>query len=513
MELGFSSTLLLVFFFLFMIATILKGKKAKNTTVKLPPGPWQLPLIGNLHQIISPLPHQKLRSLANKYGPLMWLNMGEVPTIIVSSPEIAKEVLKAHDAKVSQRPSRLFARIISYDCTNLIFAPHGNFWKQIRKICMMELLSTSRVRSFQPIREQEVSALIRTMLMNEGSSVNVSEKIFSLTCGITARAAFGRKNKDEKEFIRIVFEISKLANGFCLVDMYPSIKFFNLLSATRYKLEKLHQASDKILENIVQEHKERRSLQTSNTSNEHVEEDLVDVLLKLQQNGNLDFPLTNDNIKAIIQDIFAAGSETSSTTVEWAMSEMIKNPRVMKKAQDEARRVFNERGRVDESGIHELEYLSLVVKETLRLHPSVPLLQRECSEDCVIDGYEVPARTNVIVNAWAIGRDPRHWKEAEKFHPERFLDTSIDFRGLDFELIPFGAGRRICPGISFALPNILLPLAQLLYHFDWELPNGMKHQDLDMTEEFGITVTRRNDLFLIPISHHHIPSEETMLYY
>ncbi|EOY12076.1 Cytochrome P450 71D10, putative [Theobroma cacao] len=475
MELGFSSTLLLTFFFLFIIARILKGKEAKNTTVKLPPGPWKLPLIGNLHQIISPLPHKKLRDLANKYGPLMWLKMGEAPTIIVSSPEIAKEVLKTHGAKVSQRPL-LFARIRAYDFTGIVFAPHGNYWKQIRKICMMELLSTSRVRSFQPIREQEVSALIRTMFMNEGSSVNVSEKIFSLTYGITARAAFGKKNKDEKEFIRIVSEMSKLVSGFFLFELYPSNKFFNLLSVSKYKHEKLHQASNKILENIVKEHKERRRLQTSNTGNEHVEEDLVDVLLKLQQISNLDFPLTNDNIKAIIQDIFAAGGETSSTTVEWAMSEMIKNPRVMKKAQDEARRVFNERGRVDESGIHELEYLSLVVKETLRLHPSGPLLPREM-----------------------------HWKEAEKFHPERFLDTSIDFRGLDFELIPFGAGRRICPGISFALPNILLPLAQLLYHFDWELPNGMKHRDLDMIEEFGMTVKRRNDLFLIPNSRYHHP--------
>ncbi|WRX28171.1 Cytochrome P450 - like 10 [Theobroma cacao] len=379
--------------------------------------------------------------------------MGEAPTIIVSSPEIAKEVLKTHDAKVSQRPL-LFARIRADDFTGIVFAPHGNYWKQIRKICMMELLSTSRVRSFQPIREQEVSALIRTMFMNEGSSVNVSEKIFSLTYGITARAAFGKKTKDEKEFIRIVSEMSKLVSGFFLFELYPSNKFFNLLSVSKYKHEKLHQASYKILENI---------------------------------------------------DIFAAGGETSSTTVEWALSEMIKNPRVMKKAQDEARRVFNERGRVDESGIHELEYLSLVVKETLRLHPSGPLLPRECSEDCVVDGYEVPAGTKIIVNAWAIGRDPRHWKEAEKFHPERFLDNSIDFRGLDFELIPFGAGRRICPGISFALPNILLPLAQLLYHFDWELPNGMKHQDLDMTEEFSITVKRRNDLFLIPISRYHHP--------
>ena len=200
--------------------------------------------------------------------------------------------------------------------------------------------------------------------------------------------------------------------------------------------------------------------------------------------------------------MFGAGSETSATTVEWAMSELLKNPELMKKAQNEVREVFGENGRVNEERLNQLKLLRSIVKETLRLHPSVHLFQRECSENCVINEYEIPAKTKVLINAWAIGRDPCYWKEAEEFRPERFLDSSIDFRGTNFEYIPFGAGRRICPGISFALPSIELPLANLLYHFDWKLPNGMKFQDLDMTESFGLTVRRKNALFLIPIPYH-----------
>jgi cytochrome P450 len=154
--------------------------------------------------------------------------------------------------------------------------------------------------------------------------------------------------------------------------------------------------------------------------------------------------------------------------------------------------------------MHQLIYLKSVIKETFRLHPIIPLLvPRESRERCQINGYEIPAKTRVIVNAWAIGRDPKYWVEPESFKPERFVDSLVDFKGTDFEFIPFGAGRRMCPGIAFALPNIELPLAMLLFHFDWMLPNGMKNEDLDMSETFGISVGRKHDLCLIPITRRH----------
>lgn len=207
----------------------------------------------------------------------------------------------------------------------------------------------------------------------------------------------------------------------------------------------------------------------------------------------------------MFQDVFFAGIETSSTTVEWALSETLKNPKVMEKAQAEVRNVFSAEGHVNEAGLHELKYLKAVIKETLRLHPPAPLLApRECRKNCEIFGYEIPARTKVVVNAWAIGRDSKHGSEAERFYPERFLDSSIDYKGNNFEYISFGAGRRICPSISYGIANIELPLAQLLYYFDWNLPNGAKLEELDMTEAFGITVRRKNDLYLVPSTYNHV---------
>ena len=204
--------------------------------------------------------------------------------------------------------------------------------------------------------------------------------------------------------------------------------------------------------------------------------------------------------------MFSAGIETSATTIEWAMAEMIRNPTIMKKAQDEVREIFSKKGSVDETGVSEMKYLKSVVKETMRLHPPLPLLlPRESLEKCEINGYKIPAKTRIIVNAWAIGRDPKYWVEPESFIPDRFLDGSIDFKGNNFEYIPFGAGRRICAGMSFGVINVELSLAFLLYHFDWKLPNGMKNEDLDMTELFGTALKRKEGLKLIPIAYNLSP--------
>jgi len=188
------------------------------------------------------------------------------------------------------------------------------------------------------------------------------------------------------------------------------------------------------------------------------------------------------------------------------MAEMVKDPRIMKKAQSELREAFSEKGRVDENSIDELKYLKLVVKETMRLHPPASLLlPRECGQACEIHGYHIPAKSKVIINAWTIGRDPNYWTEPERFYPERFTASSIDYKGTNFEFIPFGAGRRICPGSTFALRTIELALAMLLYHFDWKLPSGMRSEELNMSEVFGVTMKRKYDLFLVPFPYHPLP--------
>ncbi|XP_038686640.1 premnaspirodiene oxygenase-like [Tripterygium wilfordii] len=486
--------------FLFVLLRICSKSENKKSNSVAPPSPWKLPLIGNMHQMICSLPHRRLRDLANKYGPLMHLQLGEVSTIVISSPEFAKEVMKTHDIIFASRPYVLAAEILLYNLSDIGFAPYGEYWRQMRKICTMELFSGKRVQAMRWIREEEVSELVKSISSKARSEINLSEMLICLTYVITSMAAFGGSGKRHGAFVPLVRQIIKGLGGFSLADVFPSIKLFRTIVLMKTQLESLHHEVDEILESLIIEHKGNKSRIDSNGE---VVKDLVDVLLNLQEHGEFQFPLTTDNIKAVVLDIFIAGSETSSTTLEWAMSELLKNPRVMAKAQAEVRQVFDRKGCVDEAGIEELEFMKLVIKETLRLHPPLPLiLPRECREKCQILGYDIPVKTQIIINAFAIGRDPRYWIDAEKFSPERFVNSSIDFKGNNFEFIPFGSGRRMCPGMSYGLANVELTLANLLYHFDWKLPNyNIKPEELDMTESFGVGVRRKNDLYLIPIPY------------
>ncbi|KAH8499595.1 hypothetical protein H0E87_014988 [Populus deltoides] len=508
MEHQFASTILvtiLVTSISYVILWIWKKSKVRNSNLNLPPGPSQLPLIGNMHNLVGSLPHHRFRDMAKKYGPVMHLRLGEVTHVLISSAETAKEVMKTHDLIFAQRPALLAVKILSYNCIDIAFAPYGDYWRMLRKLCVLELLSAKRVRSFRSIREEEVWRVVRSISSSAWSPVNFSRMISSLTYCITSRAAFGKIWKGEDVFIPAVKEANKAAGGYSLADVYPSIKLLSVISGMRLTLEKIHARLDKILQDIINEHRSKKEM-AAKTGADEEEHDLVDVLLGIQDQGDTEFSLTDNNIKAIILDLFVAGTDTSSTTVVWAMSEMVKHPRVMKKAQEEVRQVFGDKGTVDEAGLHELNYLKLAIKETFRLHPPVPLLlPRESREDCKINGYDIPIKSKVIVNVSAIGRDPTYWNEPERFYPERFLDNSIDYKGTDFELLPFGAGRKMCPGILFGTVNVELPLAQLLFHFDWNLPKGLKPEDLDMSEVFGAVVTRKNDLCLIPIPHHPLP--------
>ncbi|MBA0809267.1 hypothetical protein Gohar_024936, partial [Gossypium harknessii] len=336
-QISLFQVLITFFLVLFMAAiTSIRKSKARNLTQGLIPGPRKLPLIGNLHQLAGPgLPHHTLSDLATKYGAIMHLQLGQISTVVVSSAEMAKEIMKTHDIVFANRPVLASAKIITYGCTDIAFSPYGNYWRNLRKICTSELLNATRVASFQSIREEEVLNLVETIKSNEGSAVNLSHKVFSLSYGITARAAFGKKCKDQEAFISVVTEETKVNSGFLVSEFFPSLKFLDTVLGLKHKVEKIHGEADMILGNIVNDHKESRAKGRSKDENK---ENLVDVLLRIQEDG--EFPLTDNNVKAVILDIFSAGSETSAGAVEWALSEMIKNPRVMTKAQAEVRQVF-----------------------------------------------------------------------------------------------------------------------------------------------------------------------------
>ncbi|KAL2548302.1 Cytochrome [Forsythia ovata] len=493
---------------LFLFITKWKKSKADTKLRKLPPGPKQLPIIGHLH-LLSLLPHRDFKEFAKKYGPLMHFKLGENSAIVISSPEIAKEVLKTQDPTFAARSLTMSTEILWYNHTDIAFSPHNDYWRQMRKICILELLSSKQVKSFASIRSDEVLKLIKSIKSSAGKPLNLTEKIFSSTSSITARAAFGKICKDKDTLVKLYKQGVSLAAGFQLADLFPSSKILRLFSFSRVKLWAMRRKLDAILDELIDEHKENLARMskddkglvhgesTRRGNGESGNEDLVDVFLRVKESGELDIPINYDNIKAVLSDMMSAGTNTSSSTTDWAMVELIRNPRVMLKAQAEVREIFKGLEIIDDTDLQKLKYLKMVIKETFRMHTPVPLLPRASTKDCEVNGYFIPANARVLVNAWEMGRDPKYWTNPENFEPERFENNGVDFTGNHFEYLPFGSGIRMCPGMTFGIAGIELPLAQLLYNFDWKLPDGINPDNLDMTENYGLTVSRKQHLYVI----------------
>ncbi|KAL2489917.1 Cytochrome [Forsythia ovata] len=476
--------------------------KYRNATQKLPPGPWKLPFIGNLHQLVGSLPHRSLQKLAQKYGPIMTLQVGELSTVVISSPRLAEEAMKKNGVAFANRPEVLMSKVIFYNSVDLGSSKYGEYWRQMRKLFILELLSSKKVHSFNALMEEEVSRLLSYIRSSEGLPINVSEKVASVSSSITCRAVVGRRCKDQESITRLAKETASYAGVFNVGDIFPSLYLLDSVMGSKQKLVKMHKKIDNLLEDIIREHEDDRLNSTGQSS----EEDILDLFLHFKDEGEFQFVITRDNIKANVFELFTAGTDTSATVIEWAMAELMKNPTVMKKAQSEVRQAFEGKENFTDSDIRKLNYLNMVIKESLRLHPPLPLLgARSCREKCTIDGYDIPVNTVALVNAWSIGRDPKYWHNPESFEPERFSNSSVHYTGNHYEYLPFGAGRRICPGITFGVATVELVLAKLLYHFDWKLPDGISPEELDMTENFGAIAGRKNGLYLIPKSY--IPSD------
>ncbi|KAL5552764.1 hypothetical protein UlMin_040165 [Ulmus minor] len=497
--------ILLPLLLFFMKKKIQAHKKNKH----LPPSPPRLPFIGNLHQL-GPLHHQSLWQLSKKYGPVMLIKLGNLTTVIVSSANAARVVLKTHDLNSCSRPSLDGPRRMTYNYLDIAFSPYGEYWREIRKISVLELFSVKRVQSYRYIKEEEFAKLINSISQSSASAtpVNLTEKLYALTANIIFRIAFGtnfqNSNFDPERFHELVEAAEATMGSFSASEYFPYLgRIIDRLSGLHQKRERTFNELDNFFQRVIDDH-----LRPDREKQE--QEDIVDVLLKIvkEQTGFGAALLAKENIKAVLLNMFLGGVDTGAITMVWAMAELIKKPELMKKAQDEVRNCIRNKGKVTEKETDQLQYLKMVIKETLRLHPPAPLLlPRETMSYFKVDDYEIFPKTLIQVNAWAIGRDPKYWKDPEEFIPERFIDNSIDFKGQNFEFLPFGSGRRICPGIYMATTTIEFGLANLLHWFDWKLPNGMKEEDMNMEEAAGLSLTlsKKTALTLVPVKFYELP--------
>ncbi|KAF6137222.1 hypothetical protein GIB67_030986 [Kingdonia uniflora] len=422
---------LILFLSLIIIPLLLLPNKSKQPN--LPPSPPRLPLIGNLHQL-GALRHHSLRALSKEYGPIMLLKLGSIPTLVVSSAEHAREVMKTHDLDFCSRSPLIYPKRLSYDFLDVAFSPYNEYWREMRKICILELFSIKR--------EEEVANMIKSI-----SESSVSSSPVNLTS----------KGIESSKFEEFVFEALALLGIPTAADYFPRFGWIvDKFTGLNERLENIFHDLDVFYQQMIDEH-----LNPSRTKPEH--EDIIDVLLGLAKIQSHCIPLTENHIKAILMNIFLAGVDSSAISMVWAMSELVRNQDAMRKAQEEIRLCIGNKGKVEESDLDQLSYLKMVSKETLRLHPPGVLeIPRETMRHCKRNGYDIYPKTRVLVNIWAIGRNPEYGENPEEFLPERFLNSYVDYKGQHFELLPFGAGRRGCPAITTGIANILLTLANFL---------------------------------------------------
>ncbi|KAD4888552.1 hypothetical protein E3N88_20625 [Mikania micrantha] len=390
-----------------------------TTFKKLPPSPPSLPLIGNIHQLKGTV-HEAFESLSKRYGDprgLVLVYIGTIPSLVVSTTEAAREIMKTHDLAFADRPATRMFKAISYNLKDGTIAPYGEHWRQVKSILTLHLLCTKTVQTFEAMRRRVLAGYLTKI--NECFMSNKPVELTSMTSPDPVVAA----------------------DGFT---------------------------------------------------------PLIEVLLKIQKDDNLGITIDSDVVKALLLDAYVAATDTTASVIQWVMTEFLLNPEIMKKAKDEVNTILNGRKDITGEDLDKMTYLKAVIMETTRLHPPVPiLLPRVARQDVNVMGYDIAEGTRVYVNVYAIMKDPKVWVNPEKFVPERFLDSSTDFIKHNFELLPFGAGRRACPGRIYSMAIDEMVLATFLYKYEWSLPQGVKPEDVDMEGTFGLANHKKVPLLAV----------------
>ncbi|KAK7380689.1 hypothetical protein VNO78_33204 [Psophocarpus tetragonolobus] len=462
----------------FSLHFLFQSRRFKN----LPPGPYSFPIIGNLHQFRQPI-HRKFLDLAHKHGPIFSLWLGSRFAVVVSSYSAMQECFTKNDIIFANRPQFLTGKYIGYNNTTVAVSGYGDHWRNLRRIMALEVLSTHRINTFYEIRMDEIMRLIRKLAQDSPSGFNKVElksRLAEMTFNTIMRMLSGKRYYGEdcdvtdveeaKVFRDIIKELASVGGASNLGDFLTLLRWFDF-DGLEKKLSIISKRSDAFLQALIEEHR----------SGKHKAGTMIAQLLTQQQSQPEYY--TDEIIKGLTLVMLVAGTDTSAITLEWAMTNLLSHPEILKKAKNEIDIHVGQNRLVDEPDIQNLPYLQSIVYETLRLHPAAPMLVPHfSSEDCTVGGYHIPQHTILLVNAWAIQRDPKLWSDPEHFKPERFEnENEIN------KLLPFGVGRRICPGASLAQRTVSLALALLIQCFEWEPIGG----EIDMTEGKGVTVRKK----------------------
>nr|WET52774.1 cytochrome P450 76BK1 [Teucrium chamaedrys] len=466
---------------------------------KLPPGPFPLPIVGNIFQL-GERPNRSITALTKKYGPLMSLRLGSLLTVVVSSPEMAREVMQRHDHVFSSRFIASAWEAFDHHTISVAFLPVGDRWRRMRKVFREVMLSTPRLDGGQAVRQSMIKNLCDHLreCSRQGQAVNIGQAAFITTINLTSVTLFSGQviNFDENattEFKEIFGSLTSVSGRPNLSDYFPLLKPFDV-QGLRRQMEVHFGRLLGMFDGIIKERlEEKRKSPGARKRN-----DMLDTLLDFSEDKENELSL--NDVKHLLVDLFVAGSDTTSSTTEWAVTELLLHPDKLAKLKHELNTVLGDKKQVEESDIPNLPYMEAVLKEVFRLHPVGPfLIPRMIEESAEVNGYFIPKGTQIYVNVWAIHRDEKVWPNPEVFNPERFFENNIDYRGQDFELLPFGSGRRVCPGIPLAHRMLHMMVGTFVHQFDWKFEPGVTPEMVDITEKFGLAMHKAIPLKAIPV--------------